>query len=371
MSYISRIADACTDLPLSTEEMRYYARHLLLPGIGTLGQQQLKAARVLVVGAGGLGCPVLQALAGSGVGTLTVVDGDRVDISNLARQWLHRYVDVGLNKAISAQQKLLALNPYIQVEARAEMLQADNADVLIATHDVLVDATDNIEVRYLIDAVCARYNRPWVHAALYRQSAQLSVFWAACGARFALLYPERSEAPSCAGAGVLGAAASAVANLQALEVIKLITGYDAPQVGKLVLFDSSNLRLQSFQLPGTRPPVVCESGDRAQSTHSCTVDELRQRRSIGESLRLIDLRPPQQFAAATIPGAEQLSAEAILEHGLAHDTARPLILFCEEGTISQLLVDALRSRGALTLYHLDGGFRAWCAGTCMPASGSE
>ena len=367
MSYLARIADACTDVPLSKKEMRYYARHLLLPGIGTRGQQQLKAARVLVVGAGGLGCPVLQALAGSGVGTLTVIDGDCVDVSNLARQWLHHYVDVGLNKAVSAQHKLLALNPFIQVEARTEMLQTDNADALIATHDVIVDATDNIEVRYLIDAVCARYNRPWVHAALYRQSAQLSVFWAACGARFSLLYPERSEAPSCAGAGMLGAAASAVANLQALEVIKLITGYSLPQVGKLVSLDSSNLRIQAFQLPDTRPPEICASSDRAQSKHSCTVDELRQRRSIGEALRLIDLRPQQQFAAGTISGAEQLSAETILERGLPHDAPQPLILFCEEGTISQLLVDALRSRGAESLYHLEGGYRDWSAESCMPA----
>ena len=359
MSYLARIADACTDVPLSKEEMRYYARHLLLPGIGTLGQQQLKAARVLVVGAGGLGCPVLQALAGSGVGTLTVIDGDCVDVSNLARQWLHHYVDVGLNKAVSAQHKLLALNPFIQVEARTEMLQADNADEMIATHDVIVDATDNMEVRYLIDEVCARYNRPWVHAALYRQSAQLCVFWEACGARFSALYPERSEAPSCAGAGMLGAAASAVANLQALEVIKLITAYGRPQVGAVVSLNSSTLQMQSFKLPGIRTPEMIESADRVLSKHGCTVDALRQRQSIGEALRLIDLRPEKQFAEGTIPSAEHLSAEAILESGLTHDSKQSVILFCEEGTISSLLVDALRSRGAESLYHLDGGFRGW------------
>jgi adenylyltransferase/sulfurtransferase len=306
-----------------------------------------------------LGCPVLQALAGSGVGTITVIDGDRVDISNLARQWLHQYVDVGLNKAESAQQKLATLNPFIRVEALPEMLNTENADELIAMHDVIVDATDNMDVRYLIDEVCARYNRPWVHAALYRQSAQLCVFWEVCGARFSALYPERSEAPSCAGAGMLGAAASTVANLQALEVIKLITAYGRPQVGAVVSLNTSTLRMQSFKLPGIRSPEILESADRVFSKHNCTVDELRQRRSIGEALRLIDLRPEKMFAEGTIPDAEHLSAEVLLESGFTHATKQPVILFCEEGTISSLLVDALRSRGAVSLYHLDGGFRGW------------
>lgn len=357
MSYLTRIAEAYAALRLSKEEGSYYARHLLLPGIGTEGQLKLKAARVLVVGAGGLGCPALQALAGSGVGYITVIDGDSVALSNLARQWLHRYADVGRNKADSAQGKLVELNPFTEIAAVSEMLSAANADELVATHDVIVDATDNMDVRYLIDAVCARYNRPWVHAALYRDSAQLCVFWEACGARFTALYPERSAAPSCAGAGMLGAAASAVANLQALEVVKLITGSSAPQVGVVVSLNSATLQMQAFKLPGIQPPLIIAGG--ARPAHVWTVDELRQRQSIGEPLRLIDIRPTAQFSEKTIDHAEHLAAEVILEDGLSGDSNLSVLLFCEEGTVSHLLADALRSRAGGMVYHLEGGFRAW------------
>jgi adenylyltransferase/sulfurtransferase len=359
MSYLLRIAEVYESLALSKEEIRYYARHLLLPGIGTHGQRQLKAARVLVVGAGGLGCPVLQALVGSGVGALTVIDGDCVDVSNLSRQWLHQYVDVGENKAVSAQQKLIGMNPFIQVLALSEMLDAQNADALIAAHDVIVDATDNMEVRYLIDEVCARYNRPWVHAALYRESAQLCVFWEASGARFKALFPERSEAPSCAGAGMLGASASAVANLQALEVIKLITGCGLPQVGTVVSLDSSKLQIQAFKLRGVQPPERIATRGDSLPEHACTVDSLRQRQSIGERLRLIDLRAERQFLSGTIPGAEHMAAELILGDGITRVANERLILFCEHGMVSSLLADALRCHGECSVLHLEGGFSNW------------
>lgn len=353
MSYLSRLAEVAPSITFSSEELAYYARHLLLPGIGTLGQQKLKAARVLVVGAGGLGCPALQALAGAGVGQLTIADGDTVALSNLARQWLHRSEDVGRNKAESAGEALRSLNPFIQLEVLPEMLAATNADELILKHDVVVDATDDLEVRYLIDLVCAQRDRPWVHAALYRESAQFTVFWERCGARFSQLYPDPSDAPSCAGAGMLGAVASVAANFQALEVIKLITGNAVPKVGEVCSLQAVSLQLQTFKLPNVSPPELCVSKTASSAEHEWSLEDLRQAQSIGQPLRILDLRAASDFSAGSIADAERMAAETILEEGLS--TSQQIFLVCETGLLSGLLADALRSRGHRKVYHLSGG----------------
>ena len=357
MSYIERIASKYEEQSLSQEELAYYARHLLLPGIGTRGQLKLKCARVLVVGAGGLGCPVLQALAGAGVGHLTVIDWDVVALSNLSRQWLHKYDEVGLNKAGSARTSLSMLNPFIVVEAVAEMLDEKNAKRLIEEHDLVVDATDDLEVRYLIDEACAEKDKPWVHAALYRERSQLCVFWAKYGARFSQLFPETSEAPSCAGAGMMGATASVIANLQALEVIKLITASAAPKVGELISFDAEAVALQSFRMPGveTASPF---SEEIDTSRKAIEADALKQALSVHESLALIDLRSETEFAEGSAEGAVHRTAESILEAGLPaeFESAKRIVLLCAEGAISSLLTDALRAKGLSNVSYLKGGF---------------
>jgi molybdopterin/thiamine biosynthesis adenylyltransferase/rhodanese-related sulfurtransferase len=355
MSYLSRIAEAAGSVEFSSEELAYYARHLLLPGIGTLGQRKLKAARVLVVGAGGLGCPVLQSLAGAGVGHITIVDGDTVAVSNLARQWLHRYQDIGGNKAQSAVAALRELNPFIELEMRPVMLESSNAAYLIMTHDVVVDATDDLQVRYLMDSICAESDRPWVHAGLYRERAQWSVFWARCGARFAALYPEPSAAPSCAGAGMLGAVASVAAHWQALEVIKLITGNAPPKVGELCSLHAMQAQIQSFKLPGVTAPALVGAELESTAAHAWTLDRLRQAQSIGESVRIIDLRSEGQFAQGSLAGAERHSAESILAAGLVGE--QKVLLVCEAGWLSSMLAEALRSRGAQQVFQLEGGWR--------------
>lgn len=359
MSYISRVAERCSSIVFSQEELSYYMRHLLLPSIGTVGQQKLKAARVLVVGAGGLGCPVLQALAGAGVGHLTVVDGDRVALSNLSRQWLHRYEELGRNKALSAQQQLSHLNPFIEIEAISSMLDASNAQDLIGAHDIVVDATDDLQVRYLIDEGCAAFNKPWVHAALYRESAQLCVFWEACGARFNQLFPERSDAPSCVGAGMLGAVASVAANLQALEVVKLIVGSSAPKVGVVVSIQATGHQIQTFKLPQVTAPELIQQTQDPVPAHAWCMDQLRQAQSIAAPLRLLDLRSKAQCAALPLEAAERISAEQLLEAGLGEVQSNTIILLvCGEGVISSLLADALRSRGHGNVFHLEGGYSA-------------
>jgi adenylyltransferase/sulfurtransferase len=357
MSYLLRIAQTYPAVELIREELAYYARHILLPGIGSIGQRKLKAARVLVIGAGGLGCPVLQALAGAGVGRLTVVDGDAVAVSNLSRQWLHRYADAGQNKARSAERSLSELNPFIEIVAEPYMLSPENAAALVEAHDLVVDASDELAVRYWIDDACADLDRPWVHAALYREGSQMTVFWARYGVSFRKLYPEPSEAPSCAGAGMLGATASIVGNLQALEAIKLITGNATPQVGKLVSFNAAGLSLQSFNFPEVSAPLL--HSDRPAIAHSISVDALQQVRSIHTPLQLLDIRSRSLYDAGTIEGAQHCSAEQILEVGLPDPTAAHVVIFCQEGSISQILVDALYNRHSPKLESLSGGYEAW------------
>ncbi|MEM1223979.1 MAG: HesA/MoeB/ThiF family protein, partial [Verrucomicrobiota bacterium] len=312
MSYLSRIAAAYNDTILSEEELIYYARHVLLPGIGSDGQKKLKTARVLVIGAGGLGCPVLQALAGAGVGWITIMDGDVVTLGNLARQWLFETKNVGANKARSAAEVLGDRNPFIEIRAVEAMLKASNAEALIAGHDLVVDATDQLEARYLIDTVCARLDRPWVHGALYRESGQASIFWQRANASYAALYPEKTEAPDCASAGILGATASMIGNMQAQEVIKLITGSAVPAIGVIRIFNTMNFEVRQMKLPGIRKPEVFEVDQPEEMDHTIEWEHLEQRISIGERFKIIDLRSPEIFAESHFSGAENLSFESIL-----------------------------------------------------------
>lgn len=359
MSYLPRIAGDYLDSILSSEELSYYARHLLLPGIGAKGQQKLKTARVLVVGAGGLGCPVLVALIGAGVGQLTIVDGDVVSIGNLARQWLYAMKDVGQNKSSAARAVLSARNPFVRIDVVEQMFDAGNAESLVAAHDLVVDATDDAEARYLIDSVCAKQDRPWVHGALYREGGQVAVFWDRCAARYTGLYPQKSAAPSCAGAGVLGATASMIGNLQAMEVIKLITGSAQPAIGSLRVMDTTSQKLSQLVLPGIHMPELLEDAVFNPGTFGIEVESLHQRISIGESFRVIDVREPARYDEGHLPGAENCPLEELLNDPSIADTADKVLLYCEEGAISALLADALRSRGLQRVFNLVGGYSAW------------
>lgn len=366
MSYLSRIAESYAQVALSRDELAFYARHILLPGVGLDGQRKLKAARVLLVGAGGLGCPVLQALAGAGVGQLTVIDGDQVALSNLSRQWLHRYDGIGRNKAESACAQVAAFNPLVELRAIPERLDAANAWTLIEACDVVVDATDDLKVRYLIDEACTELDRPWVHAALYRDAAQMTVFWGRCGSSFHRLYPEPSSAPTCAGAGMLGASASVVANWQALEVIKLITGEGPPKIGELVSIDTKQLRIQSFRLPGVAAPSTLPAKDKSPSKHGLSAIQLKQAQSIHQPMVLVDVRSASEYAEGSLEDAINVSAETILESGLPDDikTASQIILICAEGTVSALLADALQAQGIRQVAFLDGGLAGMQSDSC-------
>ncbi|TVP78417.1 MAG: hypothetical protein EA353_08365 [Puniceicoccaceae bacterium] len=356
MSYIQRLANEHNSIAFGREELAYYARHLLLPGIGLEGQQKLKCARVLVVGAGGLGCPALQALAGSGVGSICIMDGDAVAGSNLSRQWLHTYRTIGQNKALSAQAALEAINPFIQVSAYPEMLDHSNAEQKIAGCDIVIDATDELEVRYLIDDYCAALDRPWVHAALYRESAQMTVFWSRFGASFRKLYPVPSVAPSCSASGLLGASASIVGNLQALEAIKLITGHGAPEVGTLCSLKTGNYPFERFHFDGSPPTQYSSPVQDSDSVpRAVSPIELKQALSIHKPLTILDLR---KDSADRLPRAAHCSEASLLEGGLSNFETDQILLVCEEGLMSEMLAHALHGIEP-RVHYLKGGMRAW------------
>jgi adenylyltransferase/sulfurtransferase len=365
VSYLQRIVDEYSASGLSPEERVFYARHLLLPTVGTVGQLKLKTSRVLVVGAGGLGCPLLQALAGAGVGHLTVMDADRVEASNLARQWLHRVEDIGKNKAISAVDTIAGLNPHIRCEALPRRFDRALGPDFVGRYDVLVDASDNLRARLDIDALCQQADRPWVHAALYRNRFQVGLFWARFGALYSALFPAQNEQLDCAQAGVLGATASAAAHWQAIEVIKLVTGGGPVSPGTLLDVDPVAGKLQRFRMPATgmpatgMPEALDVPGDHLASP-GWSPDRVRQALSIAEPVAWIDLRPPGEFATGSLGEALNLQAEAILKDPSILPSAPALCFICANGTVSGLLADALSGQddSRPRIYHLAGGMEA-------------
>ena len=358
MSYLLRISKNFNSSDLTSAELSYYAKQILLPGIGIVGQRKLKVARVLVIGAGGLGCPVLQSLAGAGVGHLSIVDGDNISTSNLSRQWLHRYEDKDKNKAISAASRLFEINTFIKLEAHPMMLDHTNARKLIKSHDLVIDATDGLDVRYLIDDVCADLNCPWIHAALYKDKAQLTVFWDTCGASFRKLYPQPSIVPTCSETGILGAYASLIGNMQAIEAIKIITGMVAPKVGELITFDLEKNNLHTFYSPDVKPPELYSNNYEYNSDHSLSIKDLQKSIISDDRFTILDIRDKDKFDENFIDDAICYPAEKILEEGLDHFKTAKILLICDEGTISALLANAMNQHSK-DIFYLEGGMRAW------------
>ena len=237
---------------LTPEDYQRYTRQVLLPGFGMQAQQRLKAARVLVIGAGGLGCPALQYLASAGVGTIGIADDDTVELSNLQRQPLYSTAAIGKPKATEAANVLRALNPLIQINAYGEKLTAENAGVLSDSYDVLLDATDNIETRYLLDKWCRQLNKPWISGSVYRYEGQVAVWNCNGGPSYSDCYPEATfsgSIPDCETAGVLGVVPGIIGTLQAAECIKLLTGIGEPLSGRVLHINLLTMTTTTFSLP--------------------------------------------------------------------------------------------------------------------------
>ena len=358
MSFLLRISEDFNSIDLTPVELSYYARQILLPGIGITGQRKLKVARVLVVGAGGLGCPILQSLAGAGIGHISIIDGDNISISNLSRQWLHRYEDKNKNKAVSAAKRLFEINSFIKIEAHSMMLDHKNAHELIKSHDLVIDATDGLDVRYLIDDICSELNCPWIHAALYKDKAQLTVFWDTYGASFKKLYPEPSLVPSCSETGILGAYASLIGNMQAVEAIKIITGKSMPKVGELISFDLEKNKQDIFYNPNTKKPRLYSDNYEFYRDYSVSIKTLQKSTTSGEYFKILDIREKKKFDKKCIVNAIYYPAEKILEEGLDHISSDKILLVCEEGLISAMLANAMNQQSK-NVYYLEGGMLAW------------
>jgi adenylyltransferase/sulfurtransferase len=377
---------------LTTDEVRRYARHLLVPDVGSLGQRRLKNARVLVVGAGGLGSPALLYLAAAGVGTLGIVDSDLVEESNLQRQVVHGAADVGRLKVESARDRVAEVNPLVRVQIHPVRLDSGNALELLSGYDVVVDGTDNFPTRYLVNDACALLGRPCVWGSIYRFDGQASVWFAGHGPCYRCVFPEPPPpglVPSCAEGGVLGVLCAAIGSIQATEVVKLVTGIGVPLMGRLVVHDA--LRATWREVPvkadpacalcGAEPTVTAlvdyddfcgitssPAGSAAQGDgvpDAVTARELSallaDRAAGVDDFVLVDVREPGEREIVSIPGAVPMS-RAAFHNGDAWQQLpfdKRVILHCRSGVRSTECLTLLRAAGHPNASHVDGGVLAW------------
>jgi adenylyltransferase/sulfurtransferase len=336
---------------LSVDEVRRYSRHLIIPDVGMTGQKRLKNARVLCVGAGGLGSPALLYLAAAGVGTLGVVDFDVVDESNLQRQIIHGQSDIGRPKAESARDSITEINPYVKVILHETQLDSDNALEIFAQYDLIVDGTDNFATRYLVNDACVLLGKPYVWGSIYRFDGQASVFWAEYGPCYRCLYPEPPPpgmVPSCAEGGVLGVLCGSVGSIQVTEAIKLITGIGDPLAGRLMIYDALEM---SYRTVRVRKDPEC----------AISATELKKMLDRGDDIFLVDVREPNEYEIVSIPGAvlipkDQFLSGAALER-LPHD--KRVVLHCKSGARSAECLAIVKNAGFSDAAHVGGGVLAW------------
>jgi adenylyltransferase/sulfurtransferase len=374
---------SATPPPLTPEQFERYRRHLTLPELGVEGQRRLLASRVLLIGAGGLGCPLAQYLAAAGVGTLGLVDFDRVDASNLQRQVLYATRDVGRPKVEVAAERIRALNPDVRVVAHAVRVTSQNALDLLAGWDVIVDGSDNFPTRYLVNDACVLLGKPNVHGSIFRFDGQASVFDARRGPCYRCLYPEPpppGAVPSCAEGGVLGVLPGLVALVQATETLKLLAGIGEPLVGRLLQVDALGMEFREFRIQkdpkcpacGEQPTItqlidyegfcgMTPQDERSVVLRETTPAELDAARKCGEELLLLDVREPAEHARARIEGARLLplgQLEARLEE-LADWRRRRIVIHCHHGGRSARACALLRQHGFEQVENLAGGIDAW------------
>jgi molybdopterin/thiamine biosynthesis adenylyltransferase/rhodanese-related sulfurtransferase len=362
--------------PLEPAEAARYSRHLLLPELGLAGQRRLKGTRMLLVGAGGLGSPAALYLAAAGIGHLTLVDFDTVDVTNLQRQIIHGTRDVGRPKVQSARDRLLDLNPHVSVDALATRLSPENALDLVRDHDLVVDGSDSFATRYLVSDACVLAGRPNVHASIFRFEGQATVLSAAGGPCYRCLYPSPpgpGEIPSCAEAGVLGILPGLLGTIQATEAIKLAAGIGEPLIGRLLLVDALQMTFRTLRV--ARDPLcpACGTGsilDLREEAVACaparpipetTPAELVARMAEVDPPVLLDVREQHEWDLGRIPGARLAPLSRLGGEIGKLDAARDVILYCRSGVRSQDAGLLLRSAGFGRVWSLAGGIRRYAA----------
>ncbi|WP_250001462.1 adenylyltransferase/sulfurtransferase MoeZ [Actinoplanes sp. M2I2] len=370
---------------LSIDEIRRYSRHLIIPDVGMDGQKRLKNAKVLVVGAGGLGSPALLYLAAAGVGTLGIVDFDTVDESNLQRQIIHGVSDIGRPKAESAAASIREVNPLVNVVIHNTALDVDNVKEIFSQYDLIVDGTDNFATRYMVNDAAVLLGKPYVWGSIYRFDGQASVFWEEHGPCYRCLYPEPPPpgmVPSCAEGGVLGVLCASIGSIQVNEAIKLLTGIGEPLVGKLMVYDALEMEYRKIKvrkdpacaLCGDNPTVtdlledyedfcgaVSPEAEEATLDATITARELKDWQDSGKDLFLVDVREPAEWEINRIPGAtlipkgEILSGEALSRF----PQDRQIVLHCKSGVRSAEALAALKAAGFKDAVHVQGGIVSW------------
>jgi adenylyltransferase/sulfurtransferase len=366
---------------LTSRERQRYSRHLLLPEVGEHGQRRLEAARVLCVGAGGLGAPALLYLAAAGVGTLGIVEFDRVDDTNLQRQIIHGAADVGRPKLASARDRIAALNPDIRVEAFDEPFSVSNARRLVDAFDVIVDGTDNFPARYLVNDACVLAGKPNAWGSIQRFEGQAAVFAAPGGPCYRCLHPEPPEPgviPNCDEAGVLGVLPGVIGIMQATEALKLILGIGQPLVGRLVVYDALKMRFRELRLPrdpdcpicGDRPTITAlvETGTMCATKQAdgplpqeagMSVRELKARLDAPDPPVLVDVREPWEAAICAIPGARLMPLSELPARIGELDSGVETVVYCKAGARSARAVTLLRQAGVGRAVSLTGGILSW------------
>jgi sulfur-carrier protein adenylyltransferase/sulfurtransferase len=365
---------------LSNEEIRRYSRHLIMPEVGTEGQRRLKAARVLMIGSGGLGSPIGLYLAAAGVGTLGVVEFDTVDESNLHRQVLYSRADIGRPKIDAALGRLSEVNPLIRLVPHPVRLDSSNARQLFEQYDIVVDGTDNFPTRYLVNDACVLTGKPNVYGSIFRFEGQVSIFWGQKGPCYRCLFPEPPPpglVPSCAEGGVLGVLPGIIGALQADEVIKLIIGAGDPLIGRLVLFDALRMRFRELALKKDPNCPICSEhptqhelidyeqfcGIEPEVSPDADFDiqarEVRQWREEGRDFTLLDVRNPQEWEIARIEGSTLIPLHELRDRLGELDPAASLVVLCHHGPRSFQATRFLREMGFARARNLMGGIDAW------------
>ena len=370
---------------LTVDEVRRYSRHLIIPDVAMAGQQRLMNAKVLCVGAGGLGSPALMYLAAAGVGTIGIVEFDTVDESNLQRQIIHGQSDIGKSKAQSAKEKISEINPYVQVITHEVRLDNSNVKEIFSQYDIIVDGTDNFATRYLVNDACVLLKKPYVWGSIYRFDGQASVFWAEYGPCYRCLYPEPPPpgmVPSCAEGGVLGVLCATIGSIQTTEAIKVITGVGEPMIGSLMIYDALEMSFRKIKvrkdpncpLCGDNPTqsdllpdydafcgVLSDAAEVAVKDSTISVTELADKIGANDDFYLVDVREPSEFEIVRIPGSHLIPKQGFLDGTVLATLPqdKPIILHCKSGVRSAECLAILKGAGFADATHVAGGVIAW------------
>ena len=373
---------------LTVDEVRRYSRHIIIPDVGMDGQKRLKNAKVLCVGAGGLGSPTLMYLAAAGVGTLGIVEFDTVDESNLQRQIIHGQSDIGKSKAVSAAESVREINPLITVNIHETRLDNDNVMELFSQYDLIVDGTDNFATRYMVNDACVLLNKPYIWGSIYRFDGQASVFWSEYGPCYRCLYPEPPPpgmVPSCAEGGVLGVLCASIGSIQVNEAIKVLAGIGEPLVGSLIVYDALEMTYRKIKIRKDPNCAICGPnptvtelidydyfcGSVSEEAKDAIVDSTINARQLDEMLKerergerdflLVDVREQNEYDIVSIPGSVLIPKnEFLMGDALANlPTDKQVVFHCKVGGRSAEVLAVAKGAGFADAIHLGGGVLAW------------